>query len=281
MSEVVVEVREPTPAELDPSRFRQRRRVIEGALATGVPVALLVLWQVASSTGMIDQRLYPSPWDIILSTRELVAERDLLWHLGISIRRILLGYLLGVGVGVGAGLAMGVSRTLRAALEPLLSALYTVPKLALLPVFLTVLGFGEPPIVALIGVTVFFFVWISTLAAVLAVPDGYIEAARSLGVRGRTMFRHVILPASLPQIFVGLRIAAGVSVLMLIGVEFVIGGEGLGFLIEQGRTLLLLEQTYVGIVLSALLGLGFSALVRAIGRRLTPWAREIEAVPLA
>jgi sulfonate transport system permease protein len=267
-------VRRPGRAELQPRAYRRRRRTIELGLAAGVPVVLLVLWQAASSQGWIDERIYPSPTDIVSRGRTLAAD-GALWHdVWLSSRRTLLGYALGAVTGAAAGLAMGGSRLLRAALEPLLSALYTVPKLALLPIFLTVFGFGERPVVVLIAVTVFFFVWISTTAAVLSVPDGYRDAARVFEVSRWQMFRHVVLPAALPQIFVGLRIAAGVAVLMLVGVEFVIASDGLGHLIEQGRVLFIIGQTYVGIVVVALLGLAFVFLVRFVGRLLTPWAKD-------
>jgi sulfonate transport system permease protein len=266
--------RRPTFAEREPHRYRRRRRMVELGLAFGVPVALIVLWQLASSRAWIDPRFYPSPSDVVSRIDDLVRDGDLLHDLWVSIQRIVFGYLIGAGGGVLVGLAMGASRLLRAALEPLLTALYTVPKLALIPVFVTVFGFGEAPVLAIIAVTVFFFVWISTLAAIVSVPDGYREAARSFGVTGWQMFRHVLVPASLSQVFVGLRIAAGVSVLIMVGVEFVIGGDGLGHLIEEGRTLFLFEQTYVGIVLTALIGLVFALVVRGIGRLLAPWAQQ-------
>jgi sulfonate transport system permease protein len=169
---------------------------------------------------------------------------------------------------------MGVSRLIRAALDSLLTALYTVPKLALIPVFVTLFGFGDLPRIALIAVTVFFFVWISTMSAIMGVEEGYREAALSFGASKWQIFRHVLFPGALPQIFVGLRIAAGVAVLMLIGVELVLASDGLGALIEKGRTLFLPELTYVGIALSALLGLTFTYLVRILGRVLVPWAPE-------
>jgi sulfonate transport system permease protein len=112
------------------------------------------------------------------------------------------------------------------------------------------------------------------MAAVLSVPEGYRQAALSLNVSRWEMFRHVLLPASLPQIFVGLRIAAGVSVLILVGVEFVVGVEGIGYLINQGRQVFLLSQAYVGIVLTALLGIVFTLVVRMAGRLVAPWAKE-------
>jgi sulfonate transport system permease protein len=249
------------------------RRGTELSLAIGVPLLHIVLWQVASSRNWIDSHLYPSPSEIVKDARRLVKDGTLQHDLWVSTRRILYGYLIGTASGIIVGFITGAQRLVRAALEPLLSSLYTVPKLALLPIFLTVFGFGEKAIVMLIATTVFFFVWISTMAAVIGVAEGYREAAQSFGVSSWQMFRHVLWPASLPAIFVGMRIAAGVSVLMLIGVEFVIADDGLGYLIEQGRTLLLVQQTYVGIVCAALLGLVFTWVVRLLARVLTPWSK--------
>jgi len=166
---------------------------------------------------------------------------------------------------------------LRAALEPMLNALYVVPKLALLPIFLTIFKLGEAPKYALIATTVFFFTWISSLTAVVAVPSGYRDSANVLRVGHRQLFWHVLLPGSLPQIFVGLRIAAGVAVLMVVAVEFTIGSDGLGFLIEQGRTLLILSQTYAAIVLVALLGVLFTMVIGGIGRAVCPWSQATKA----
>lgn len=267
-------VRRPGPAERDPVGHRRRRRVVDLSLGIGVPVALITLWQVASSQGWIDARLFPSPSTVVSQGRRLWADGKVWPHVWVSTKRIAAGYLLGASAGVLLGLAMGVNRVVRAALEPLLNALYTVPKLAVLPVYLVIFGYREAPIIALIATTVFFFVWISTLAAVVAVPEGYREAGRSIGVRGAGAFRHILLPAALPQIVVGLRIAAGVTVLMLVGVEFVVADEGLGFMIEQGRSLLLLSQTYVGIALASVLGLLFVYIIQFVGWLATPWARS-------
>lgn len=262
----------PGSAELDPRRHQRRRRLVDFALGAGVLLSLVSMWQVASMRGWVDPRLYPAPTDVI-------AEAIDLWNRGIladavitTTRRVLFGYAIGSVAGVATGLAMGASRPLRAALEPLLDILYTIPKLALVPVFLTIFGFGEKPIVALVSVTVFFFVWISSLAAVLSVDSGYRDSARVMHATRRQMFRHVLFPGALPQIAVGLRVAAGVAVLVVIGVELVIGSSGLGFLISQGRAILLLSQTFVGIVLSGLLGFLFISLIRFLTRILVPWS---------
>lgn len=266
--------RRPGSAELRPRQARRRRRGVELALAIGVPALLFALWQTASSLEWIDSRLYPSPSDVVGEFNRLRRTGTLWDATFISVKRTLVGFALGAVSGGLIGFVMGMSRLCRAALEPLLSALYTVPKLALLPVFLTVFGFGEKAIYVLIATTVFFFVWISTMAAVMAVPVGYREAADTFSATRLQMVRHVLLPGALPQIFVGLRIAAGVSVLMLVGVEFVVGSQGIGYMINQGRQLLLLGQAYVGIIIIALLGYVFSEVVRLIGRLVLPWAAE-------
>lgn len=167
---------------------------------------------------------------------------------------------------------MGSLSLVRAALEPLLDALYVVPKLALLPVFLNMFGLGEGPQIALVAATVFFFVWISTMAAVLAVPVGHRDAGQVFGASPWQMFRHVLLPASLPAVLVGARIAAGVAVLVIVASEQIAAADGLGHLIFDSRALFQNDVMFVGIVCVAVLGVVFSEVVRTAGRLLTPWA---------
>jgi sulfonate transport system permease protein len=169
---------------------------------------------------------------------------------------------------------MGSVRLLRRALEPTLDALYVVPKLALLPVLLNMFGLGEGPKVALVAVTVFFFVWIGTMTAVMAVPEGYRETGAAFGASRAQMFRHVLVPGALPQIVVSLRVAAGVAVLVIVAAEFIVGDSGLGYLIFNSRALFINDRMYVGIVVVALFGVAFSELIRALGRLVTPWAPQ-------
>lgn len=270
-------VRRPGPAELRPREYARKQRLIRLTLGLGVPVLLIALWQLASSQGWIDNSVYPSPSDIVEHARWMSAH-DKLWpDVFSTTRRIAIGLVLGIAGGVAVGVAMGMSAILRAALEPLLNALYTVPKLALLGIYLIIFKFGETPIYALVITTVFFFVWISTLEAMLAVPEGYIDAARSVRASRWQMFRHVLFPACLAPLFVGIRITAGVAVLVVIAVEFTYSGttgNGVGHLIIEGKTLFIPVQTYVGIVVAALLGLIFIGLADLARRIFVPWAKR-------
>ena len=150
--------RRPGAAELRPSSHRRRRRSLEIALGIAVPVALLGLWQAASARGWIDERFYPRPTDIVRKGWETYESGEL-WEATSSTSWLMIvGFVYGSASGLVAGLVMGMSRWVRSGLEPMLNALYTVPKIALLGVMITIFGLGDGPKVALITVTVFFFV---------------------------------------------------------------------------------------------------------------------------
>jgi sulfonate transport system permease protein len=265
--------RSDAPPEVAVAR-RRRRRGVEIGTAIAIPVVFVALWELAAQVGWINRLFFPAPSSTVARAVELIRDGAFVDATWVTTYRTLLGFAIGSVLGYLVGVLMGSSRFLRKALEPTLSALYTVPKLAILPVFLTVFGFGDPAIVALVVVTVFFYMWIYTMEAVVAIPDGYFEAARSFGVGGWKLFRHLIYPAILPSVVVGLRISIGVSVLMVIAAEFIVGGRGLGFLIFNARSLFRLEEAYAGIVMSALVGVVLQSLVTWLGRRATPWVLD-------
>ncbi|WP_306323382.1 MULTISPECIES: ABC transporter permease [unclassified Streptomyces] len=265
-------VRAPGPGELHPTRARRKRRALELSLAIAVPVVLILLWQLAASQSWIDARVYPAPSTILADGWQRAADGELWPDVWATLKRVLAGYVIGTVSGYLLGLLMGSISLVRAALEPLLDALYVVPKLALLPIFLNMFGLGEGPQIALVAATVFFFVWISTMAAVIAVPTGHRDAGQVFGASPWQMFRHVLLPASLPAVLVGARIAAGVAVLVIVASEQIAANDGLGHLIFDARALFQNDVMFVGIVCVAALGVLFSELVRLAGRFLTPWA---------
>lgn len=267
-------VRRPPRTEDKQERRDRRARWMYMVLGIVVPAAVIALWQVVSSTGAIDARLYPSPSTIVSRLWDSLQDGDLIDETRVSLQRVLGGYVMGVVFGGVLGAAMGLVKLVRSALEPSLNALYVVPKLALLPVFITIFGLGESSMVALIGWTVFFFVWINTMEAFSAVPVGYREAALSLDLSRFATFRQVLLPCALPQIVVGLRVSMNVAILVTIGAEFVIGGRGLGYFINNARQLFITEKMYAGIVAVAIIGVVIGFIVAWIGNRLTPWTRQ-------
>lgn len=263
----------PGPAERDPAGHARRIRIEERVLSIATPVLFLLAWEIAGQIGVVPPRFFPPPSRIALSAWAMARSGELQADLLASILRILAGFALGVTGGVLAGLALGLSRRAHAALDPFLSALYTVPKLALLPLLLLIFGLGELPNVLLVGMTVFFLVWITCMEAVMTIPEHYREAARSFGAGRRQMFVHVIWPAMLPQLFVAMRLSIGTAVLVIVGIEFVQADVGIGHRIWHSWSLFQADRMYVGICAVALLGYLFATLVRWIARLALPWAK--------
>ncbi len=266
--------RRPTAAERNPVQHARRRAALETTLAILVPVGLVMLWQFQP---WVARNLLPRPTDVLRHFDNAFANAPggKMWiDVRASLKRVLWGYLWGCIFGLLFGYLLGLSRTARKAFDPTLVALYTVPKLALIGVFLVILGFDDTPLIVVIAITVFFFVYMQTVAAVRGVNESFREAGASLGASSWQAFRHVILPASLPQVFVGLRISAGVAVLTVIGAEFAYppGQKGLGYRINLGRSTFDPPPMYVAIVVTAAIGVVFTWIVTLIGRSLTRWA---------
>lgn len=257
-------------------RVRRRRRgvLIDNLLRFGVPIGLLVLWQLGVILDGFDRRFFPAPADVVTALDKAIGTGVLQQATLVSAYRLAVGFVIGALAGLLMGFALGRIRRLNVALDPIISALYTVPKLAMLPILLLVFGLSDLPILVLIAASVFFIVVISTAASVTTVQQGYLEPARCFGATRTQTLRHVILPASLPAVFVSLRLAAGNAVLVLIGIEFVQGSQGLGWMIWNSWQLFDVGRMYVGVVLVAVFGVLFQALITGIGRLLTPWTRR-------
>jgi sulfonate transport system permease protein len=253
---------------------KQRRTVILGRIGgISLPVVLLLLWEAGVALNRIDARFYPPPTEILNSLRSLLGSR-LPSDTWITLTRVMKGYLLGSTVGCAIGLLTGSFRAVRSFLESTLSAIYVIPNLALLPILILIFGIGDRAMIALCALSVFFYVWIGVMEAVVSVPNGYREAARSFEVTRRQMFLHVTFPATLPRVFVALRIGIGIAILVIIVSEFVIGRTGLGFLIFNSRLVFQNGAMFVGILAVAVLGLVAQALMLRVSAMLTPWQRK-------
>lgn len=268
----------PTKAEIDPVRHARRLQARKVWLGIVTPVVLLVLWELAYQLGWIDARFFPGPSKIVMSAADMIASGQWFNDLGVTLRTIGTAALIGFIGGVIVGVVMGALKTVRYLFEPILSAFYTIPKIALLPLLLLLFGIGATPGYILVGLAIFFIAWISTLEAVITIPNGYREAAEAFGVKGWREFAHVTLPAILPAVFVALRISVGQAVLIVVMVEYLIGGPqtgGIGYRIWHAWSLFDADSMYVGIVSVALMGYLLQLLVKFVGARLVPWAGQM------
>ena len=275
-------VREARGFDKDPVGHARKRKILYTSLGIAVPVLLLGYWQLAAKQGWINEKFYPAPTDIFKQLDQMFDERDFWFDIRLTLKRLMWGWLWGCLAGLAFAYLMGMSRVARAALEPTFNALYTVPKIALLSIFLIIFGFKDKPVIILIAVTVFFFAWVPTQASVMSVGESYREAASSFGANRWQMFRHVIWPATLPGLFVTLRVAASVSVLSVIGVEFAFAPQsrGLGHQINTARQTFEPKIAYAGIFVAAIIGVLFQWLVKRVGRLVVRWEKEDRGAPV-
>lgn len=268
----VTVVVEPRITDRDPEKYSRRLSRQNMILAVMTPIVLLGIWELSATLGLVDTRFFPAPSAIAQTGFELVRNGMLVESLFVTLRTLLIGLIAGNLIGTIMGMMMGLVRPLRAALDPLLSGLYTVPKLAILPLLLLLLGLGETPRIIVVAIGSFFIAWITMIEATLGIAHGYLETAESLDLTRSQRLRLVVFPAVLPDYFVGLRIAVGNAVLLIVGVEFVMGGSGIGSLIWNSWQIFATERMYAGIVCVGLLGYALTKIVKVTAKAAVPWS---------
>ena len=235
------------------------------------PIALVLAWQMAGSTGLLPPDKLASPLTVLNSAVELAADGQLGSAFAVSLSRVAGGFALGALVGVLLGLASGLSRWGETLLDPPVQMLRTLPHLGLIPLFILWFGIGEEPKLALIAAGVAFPLYLNLHAGIRQTDPGLLEASKVLGYTRLERVLHVILPSAIPQTLVGLRISLGAAWLSLIVAEQVNADAGIGYLINNAREFLRTDVVVVGLLVYALLGLATDALVRAVERRLLRW----------
>jgi sulfonate transport system permease protein len=235
------------------------------------PLVLVLLWQAASSLGLISPRTLASPATVVMAGWELLLSGELPHHLLVSLGRVVLGLGIGLVLGTGFALLAGLSRLGEEVVDAPLQMLRTLPFLALVPLFILWFGIGETPKIALVALGTTFPIYLTLFAGIRGVDPKLVEATRMFGLDRRGLVRHVILPGALPSALVGLRYALGTAWLSLVIAEQINATSGIGFLINDARDFLRTDIIVVGLVVYALLGLGADALVRAMERRALAW----------
>ena len=252
------------------------RRPRERWLPVAVILGGLALWEIAARAGWISRLFFPPPSTILLTLARMMVSGKLWPALALTLYRLALGVVIGAGSGLLLGWLMGASRPVRVALDPIVAALHPLPKLALFPIFLVLLGIGEASKVALLATVAFFPMLINTLAGVRQIDRTYWEAAANYGATGSKLLRRVILPGSLPLALTGLRLAVNSALVVAIAVEMLSAREGLGATIWLAWQTLRTEELYAVLVVIGLLGLFSNHLLVIAAQRLTPWQTGAE-----
>lgn len=218
-------------------------------------VLVVGFWQACSSAGLVSPIFLPSPVAIGRALVDLWTSGEMAEHMGISLFRILTGWILGTIAGLAFGVAVGIFNIARAAGLPLVSALFPIPKIALLPLLILWLGIGEISKVATIGLGVFFPTVIAAYAAVDSVPRNLIRMAQSFGLPPRAILTSVILPGALPGILSGFRITASIALMLVVSAEMIGARMGIGAFVLGAGNLMQTDQLLAGVLMLSLLGL--------------------------
>jgi NitT/TauT family transport system permease protein len=233
--------------------------------------AIIAIWQAAISLGWIDPVFLPSPLAIIDALWQLTVSGDLWRHLSISLVRIGSGWVIGSALGVVLGVLMGLTSMGRAIGMPLVSAIYPIPKIALLPLLILWLGIGEAPKIVTIASGVFFPSVIATLAGVDGASRTLIRMGQSFNMPMSSIIWKIILPSALPGILAGFRITVSIALILVVSAEMIGAQYGIGAFLLTAGNLMQSDDLMAGVVILSILGLLIGTGLTALERFFLRW----------
>lgn len=241
-------------------------------------LALLMAWQYVS-TQILDKTtavLLPAPTQIAVGAWELLSSGELFRHAVDSLKREGIAFAWAL-LAIPLGLAMGWWKSVNEQIDPLVEVLRPVPPLAWIPLSILWFGIGDTQNQFIIFLGMFFPILLNTISGVKNVEPNLVRAARCLGASESRVLRRVVFRAALPNILTGIRVGLGVGWMALVAAELVGANSGLGFLINDARTLLRTDFVIVGMFTIGLIGLAIDRMIRVAGRHVMPWSRQLAA----
>jgi ABC-type nitrate/sulfonate/bicarbonate transport system permease component len=259
----------------------ERRGVLNAAAVRRVGSILIFFgfWYAASLTNahlikLFNPIMLPPPDAVLKVGIAMAMSGELMRHIVASLSRVVQGFFIAAGLGVLVGTLVGRSRVLEDLVEPVVELLRPIPPLAFLPMMVLWFGIGEASKIGFIAYAAFFPIFTTTLEGIKFVDPLLIRAAASLGASERDIFRHVVLPAALPNILTGLRIGFGLSFFVIVAAEFIAADSGLGFLINDARTFFLISNMLLGAAVIGVIGFLFNSGLRRLEARLLRWRKD-------
>jgi ABC-type nitrate/sulfonate/bicarbonate transport system permease component len=246
----------------------------ERLIGIASPVALLLLWEAGARMGWIDARFFPAPTSILAKLVALTRSGEMWTHLAASLQRLLWGSLLGGIPALVIGVLMGLYRPIRAAIDPLISATYPVPKSAILPLMLLIFGLGEASKIVMVALGVFYPVVINTITGVLQIDKIYLDVGKNFRATRWQTFRTIALPGALPSIMAGVKLGVGMGLILIAISEMVGAKTGIGFMIWDAWQVLSVETMYVGLLVIAMLGVVLTLVLNEVENFILPWKQE-------
>lgn len=235
------------------------------------PLALIAAWQIACSTGLAPEQVLVPPSEVARSLWLMAGSGELGGHVGDSLSRLAVGFTIGALSGLVFGAAIALSRFAEAVLSPLFLTMWQVPVIAFIPTMVIFLGINEPFKIAIVAIAAFFPIALSTFDAVRGVPSAWFEVAKVYRTRLPDLVWRILVPATIPGVLTGLRIALTRAWIVLVAAEILAADSGIGQMMEMGRQLFQLDVVLSGVIVSGVIGFGLDRGARAIEHRATKW----------
>lgn len=255
------------------TKTRQPRKERWAVLWRGaaLPVTVLAVWQLAAMLGLISPTLLPAPSAIASAAWELAVSGELVEHMQISVYRAVVGFALGGGLGLLFGILSGLFRRFEQSVDPTVQMFRMVPHLAITPLFILWLGFGELSKFLLIAKGAFFPLYVNTFLGIRNADSKLFDVARILELSRWKQITLLVIPAALPNVLLGLRLSLGVAWLGLVVAELMGSSEGIGYLIMDARQFTQTSIVFVGIIIFAIVGKAADSFVRYLEKTLLKW----------
>ena len=243
----------------------------DGVIPWIVPLLIVLIWQVACTTGYVSSRVLPAPSEVAQAGWKLLLSGELERNIWVSFWRAAVGFVIGGGIGFAFGLMNGISPFSDKLTDTTLQMLRNIPHLAMIPLVILWFGIDESAKLFLVALGVFFPIYLNTLHGIRTVDPQLIEMGRIYGMSDGELFRRVIFPGALPSIFVGVRFGLGIMWLTLIVAETIAASSGLGYMAMQAREFMLIDVVVLSIVIYALLGKLADSASRVLERLTLSW----------
>jgi NitT/TauT family transport system permease protein len=249
-------------------------RIGEMVLPALTIVAFIAAWQLLVDLRNIPPIYLPSPAAIALALVQMTLDGSIVFNLAVTLLRIFVGFFIAAAAGIFLGVLMGMSRLAARVADPWIAALYPLPKISLIPLFIIWLGTGETYKIVISAISAFFPIVMSTYSGVRQVDGGLVKAAQDLGANRRQIQLKVVIPAAIPSIFSGLQLGMGVAIILVVAAEMIGGSSrsGMGYLLISNGQVMDTEKVFASLVVLALMGAAVIKLQQWIDAKVAPWA---------
>ncbi len=236
-----------------------------------MPTILMALWQITTGSGTHGLGILPPPSKVLVSFLNLFIQKEVITDIIVSIKHVVIGFLISSAAGITVGAIFGCSKTIKMLLGPILEFLRPIPSIAWIPLAILWFGIGDKPAYFLVFLGAFPPIMHNAYFGVISVEENHKRAALSLGAKKKEFLVDIILPASLPSIFTGLKIGLGISWFIVITAELVGSQSGLGYMIQLNRLLLQTDKVVAGMIIIGILGYLMNKGMEYLESKIMPW----------